>query len=56
MNQIKFTVRQIHRKKEKNKHNYQLKKVYLDLEYWLGNPEKLKSVRVKVLPSLLSLH
>ena len=40
----------------KNKHNYQLKKVNLNMEYWLGNTEKPKNLQVKVLPSLLSSH
>ena len=44
--QIKFIVRQIQF----------WKKVNLNMEYWLGNTEKLKSLRVKVLPSLLSSH
>ena len=38
---VKYTV-----KKRKNKHNHQLKKVNLNMEYWLGNTKKLESLRL----------
>ena len=40
---FKFIVRQIHREKEKNKHNQQFKKVNLNMEYLLENTEKPKA-------------
>ena len=51
-----FIVRQIHHEKEKKKTIINLKKVNLSMEYWLGNTEKLKSFRIKALPSLFSSH
>ena len=52
---FKFIVHQIHREKEKTKTQSSIKKINSNLEYWLGNIEKLESAQVEVLSRLFSL-